>query len=214
MGAEYESRFWEAVGGAGPRATPTIADEGLFALGANGTLSCLDARNGFVKWQKDIRQDAGRERRCGGFSASPLVVNGLVIVHAGGKGDKGILAYDAATGDMKWGAPSGDHSYSSAQLGSLAGVEGILMESNTGLQFLDANGQMLWQHEWPCKNYRALQPQIAGDSVFLASTLGDGMRKLSVKHEGEKWQVTEDWTSIKLKPDSMTLSSIRFPIRL
>ncbi len=38
----YESRFEEAIAGAGPRATPTIADEGLFALGGAGILVALN----------------------------------------------------------------------------------------------------------------------------------------------------------------------------
>ena len=47
---EYPARFWEAIGGPGPRATPTLHEGALFTLGANGVLCRLDARTGTVAW--------------------------------------------------------------------------------------------------------------------------------------------------------------------
>lgn len=199
---QYPGRFWEAVAGAGPRATPTIADEGLFSLGANGVVACLDPRTGEVRWQKDLKLDSGREPPMWGFSSSPLVTQGLAIVHAGGKESKGILAYEATTGELKWSVPSGDHSYSSPQLATFDSITGLLMETNDGLQFLDpSDGRLIWEHAWPVKNYRALQPLVLGNSILVAATLGDGTRRISVKRNHEQWQVTEDWTSVDLKPD-------------
>ena len=47
--------------GNGPRSTPTIDGETLWALGGNGDLSCVDARDGQVRWQKNIlREFRGR----------------------------------------------------------------------------------------------------------------------------------------------------------
>ncbi len=199
---EYPSRFWEAVAGAGPRATPTIADEGLFALGGNGIMVCLNPQSGEAIWQVDLKKDAQREPPMWGFSASPLVVNGLVIVHAGGKENLGVLAYGAIGGELKWSVPSGDHSYSSPQMATFDDVTGILMETNVGLQFLDiATGQTLWNHDWPIQNYRALQPQVIGNTVLLAASLGGGTRSLNVSREGQTWNIAEAWTSRDMKPD-------------
>jgi outer membrane protein assembly factor BamB len=55
---ENTSRFWEAVGGAGPRATPTLRGGKLFALGALGLLNRLDPVTGEQIWHRDINQDA------------------------------------------------------------------------------------------------------------------------------------------------------------
>ncbi|MBA4032833.1 MAG: alcohol dehydrogenase, partial [Planctomyces sp.] len=102
----YPSRFWEAVAGAGPRGTPTIADEGLFALGANGVLVSLDPLTGSKRWSRDLQKDADRKPPMWGFASSPLVTQGLVIVHAGGAGNKGVLAYRATDGELAWSVPS------------------------------------------------------------------------------------------------------------
>lgn len=182
--------------------TPTIAEEGLFAFGANGDLICLNAKSGVRVWQVNVKKDAERDPPAWGFSSSPLVTNGLAIVHAGGKGDKGIFAYDAKDGTLKWSAPSGDHSYSSPQLATFFGTTGVLLESNSGLQFLDPIlGSVLWEHLWPSQNYRALQPLVVGNKVLIASTLGDGTRCVEVLREGDTWKVKENWTSRDLKPD-------------
>ncbi len=81
-----DARFEEAMGGAGPRATPTFANGRLFALGATGILNCLDAATGDVKWSRDIKDDGQHAIPTWGFCSSPLVVDGRVIVFSGGGG--------------------------------------------------------------------------------------------------------------------------------
>jgi len=199
---EYVSRFWESVAGAGPRATPTIADEGLFSLGANGILTCLNAATGAKIWERDIQVDSKRKPPMWGFASSPLVTEGVVIVHAGGAEDKGILAYDATTGEPRWSTASGDHSYSSAQSASLEGISGVLMETNAGLQFINPkDGSTIWKFDSPSSNYRTLQPLVLGNSILLANSLGEGTKRLSVTRDGERWDIKEEWASRDMKPD-------------
>ena len=199
----YPSRFWEAIGGPGPRATPTIADEGLFALGADGILVCLDAVNGTEIWKRDLKADANRKPPIWGFSSSPLVTHSLVIVHAGGEGDKGVLAYRTDTGEIAWSAASGDHTYSSPQMATFDTVTGVLMVSNDGLQFLSiSGGETIWEHEWAVQQYRVLQPLVLGSSILLSSSPTEGARKITVSPgEDEAWSITEAWTSSAMKPE-------------
>ncbi len=84
------TRHATLAGGIGPRCTPTI-DEGLvYALGATGILRCLDGANGNLLWRDDILQRGGvavEQESKGiswGRSASPLIVDDLVVVPLGG----------------------------------------------------------------------------------------------------------------------------------
>jgi outer membrane protein assembly factor BamB len=99
------ARFTEAVAGAGPRATPTFDNGKIYALGASGILNCLDAAKGEVKWSKDVKADGQEKTPYWGFSSSPLIVDGEVIVFAGGGGSFGgednRKASDASKGDAK-----------------------------------------------------------------------------------------------------------------
>jgi len=85
------ARFSEKLGGDGPRATPTFNDGKVYALGATGRLNCLDAVTGRVLWAHDILADSGAKLPMWGFCSSPLVVQGVVSVFAGGEGGKSVL---------------------------------------------------------------------------------------------------------------------------
>ncbi|HEY1785314.1 MAG TPA: PQQ-binding-like beta-propeller repeat protein, partial [Pirellulales bacterium] len=96
------ARHWDGQGGAGPRGTPSFADDRIYSLGATGALNCLDAASGKSKWMRNIADEAQAAVPMWGFSGSPLVVGQIVIVYAGG--EKGLLAYRAATGEPAWSA--------------------------------------------------------------------------------------------------------------
>lgn len=199
---KIESRFSDPLGGPGPRATPTLADGALYAQGANGQLQRLDPQTGNVIWATDLRDVADRQPPTWGFSSSPLVVGSVVIVHAGGEGDKGTLAFDIENGELKWSAAAGDHSYSSAQLSMLAGEEYILMLTNAGINVLNPEtGESLLDYDWKVSGYRALQPQVVdGDSLILPTQL-PGTRRIRISNSGNGFAAEEVWNSRFLKPD-------------
>src|SRR3954469_4659204 len=95
-------RFYESNGGAGPRATPTISGNRVYAMGATGILNALDADSGAVAWTHNVATDTGVKLPGWGFTASPLVVNDMVIAATSGA----MAAYDARTGARKWVRPS------------------------------------------------------------------------------------------------------------
>ena len=80
-----------------------------------------------------------------GFSSSPLVVQGVAIVIAGGPHGKSVLGYDAITGELRWSGGKGKHSYSSPHLANWGGTEQVLVVSDFGLESFDpASGDLVW----------------------------------------------------------------------
>src|SRR6266478_3396030 len=69
----------------GPGSTPTVAGDRVFTIGKWGDVLCLDATNGAVVWQRDLRKDGITPNRWG-FAGSPLVWRDLVILNAGTAG--------------------------------------------------------------------------------------------------------------------------------
>lgn len=199
---QYESRFWEVVGGAGPRATPTLSDGSLFALGASGILNRLDPISGELVWRQDISKEAGRDPPQWGFASSPLVTDGVAIVHAGGAGDKGLLAYDEETGELRWSAPAGNDSYSSPQLAEIDGRQCVLMLTNKGLTVVaPSDGRPLGGHQWEFQGYRVVQPLLVNkSSVLLGTGMGTGTQRIELRFDGDEIAATESWISRHMSP--------------
>ena len=199
------ARFYEAIAGAGPRATPTVADGRVYAYGATGTLACLDATTGRPRWTRDVAADTGAPVPQWGFSSSPLVVQGVVVVFAGAPGGKGTAAYRADTGEPAWTAGTGTHGYASAHRATLRGVEQVLMSSNAGLEsFRPADGKVLWTLPGtdPMAN-RVTQPAVLSDTDVLFGTgvgSDQNTKRLRVAKDGDNWSVETVWTSPAVKP--------------
>ena len=198
-----ESRFDDPLGGPGPRATPTLDGGFLYAMGAQGWLTKLDARSGELQWKQDLREAAGRQPPMWGFSSSPLVIDGVVVVHAAGAGDKGVIAFDAESGEKRWSAASGEHSYSSPQRCEVAGETLVAMLSDKGLGLHEPKtGELRFHYDWQFSGYRAVQPTwLDAEQLLIPSGMGVGTRRLRLTKSGESYTADEAWTSRFMKPD-------------
>ena len=99
---KYPAHFWEAMGGPGPRSTPTIDGDLVFAQGAMGDLVCLDLATGELRWTKNLLSLFKIPNTEWGITASPLVIENHVIANAGGRRGDGLVAFDRSTGDQIW----------------------------------------------------------------------------------------------------------------
>jgi outer membrane protein assembly factor BamB len=200
---QYQARLEDPMGGPGPRATPTLANGGLFVTGATGMFLRLNLATGDVVWQKDLKEDAHREAPMWGFAGSPLVIGSNAIVWVGGKDGKGLLAFDVATGALRWSAATGDHTYASPQLNIIAGEELVLMLSNDGLVLVEpVTGKVRLNYEWKFSGYRALQPRVVGDNtVLLGTPMNIGTRAIRINKVNGELVAEELWTTRNLKPD-------------
>ncbi|MDB6039933.1 MAG: hypothetical protein JWM99_3774 [Verrucomicrobiales bacterium] len=210
---EIKARFDDPLGGPGPRATPTLANEGLYVTGASGACLRLNPATGKVIWKQDLTAMPGRKLPMWGFAASPLVTKDLVIVYAGGSGDKSLIALDASSGAPRWSAAAGTDSYASPQLSTIAGEELILMLSNDGLLLADpVTGRERLNYAWKFAQYRALQPNVVGnDTILLPTGMNTGTRAIRISKADDKspsrdqmkdkLTAEELWTSRNLKPD-------------
>lgn len=100
----YDAHYGDLSYGSGPRANATYVDGKLFTLGTVGMASCLDAETGAVIWQRDLVAEADAKVPMWGFSGSPVVVDGKVLLHVGARPDGSLLALDSQTGKEVWRA--------------------------------------------------------------------------------------------------------------
>lgn len=190
------------IAGEGPRATPTIVSNRVFTLGATGILNCLNLESGERIWTKDILKDNQAGMNGWGMSGSPLVLNGMVIVSAGGANGRSLVAYDVATGNFIWGGGDDGASYSSPILATLAGADQILIfNSHQVAAHNPASGQVLWEYKWPAGHpHVAIPVMLPEDRVLVTSGYGTGAELLQIKKPADDpWSASRIWKSIRLK---------------
>ena len=195
--------FRSPLGGPGPRATPMVADDRVYAVGAEGRLNCLDAETGKRVWFADILQ--GDENTFHGVTGSPLIHNDWVIVSPPGPKGPCIAAYNRNTGKRVWSTGNDRATYSSPTIATLAGVEQVLLHHEEGVASFDLSTRReCWSFPWTNHvNTNVAQPLVhAGgeDQVMIACGYGIGAAMLQVaKSEDDEWSVKELWTSKAMK---------------
>jgi outer membrane protein assembly factor BamB len=83
-------------------------------------------------------------------------------------------------------------------------VEQVLMISEWGIEsFVPADGRVLWDHAWPTRECRVVQPVILSETdVLVGSGTGaeQGIRRLHVTNENGAWKVDVIWTARNVRP--------------
>ena len=135
----------------GPIATPAVEGNELYAVGPHGAFVALDATTGKERWRHDLATAFGASAMIYGFGSSPLIDGSLVLVQTGGEKSRGLMAFDRATGAVRWNAPHGlNGSYSSPAIGTLAGVRQVVVSAGDRIYAVSpADGKLLWSLAGP-----------------------------------------------------------------
>jgi len=172
----------------GPRATPTVADNRVFTFGAEGGLHCWNLTNGQKLWSIDTIKEFGAGKGFFGRACSPLVWSNLVIVALGGRAGAGIVAFDVASGKMRWKATDDEASYSTPIVASFNGRAYLLALTREALVCLHpSDGRVAFHYPWRPPmgaSVTSATPLIVDDLIFLSASYGAGARLLRFKETG------------------------------
>ena len=174
--ATYEDDFgFEA----GPRATPAISKGDVFAMGADGVVSCVRMADGKRIWQVDTRKQFKAGKGFFGMACSPLVENGLVLLNIGGANGAGIIALERATGKLRWKATDDEASYSSPLAASVAGQRFAFFLTREGLVILEPEtGKVVAEKSWRARMHASVNGAtpllVAPNRLFLTASYGAG----------------------------------------
>jgi outer membrane protein assembly factor BamB len=198
----WRAHFQESMGGDGPRTTPVWDAGRIYALGAEGELRCLDAGTGKVIWNKNILRENGAENLTWAQAASPLVVDGKLIVLPGGGKGKSVVAYDKLTGKPVWSSQDDEQSYTSPTVARVAGKRQLIVVSAVRMMGLTVeDGKLLWDYPWVTEYHvNAAQPIVIGENrVFISAGYGHGAAVVELTPSGDQFKVKEIWKNTKLK---------------
>jgi outer membrane protein assembly factor BamB len=189
--------FTQDAYGDGPRSTPTIDGDYLYALDGNGELVCLETAKGKEIWRKNLVKDLGGEMMSEwGFSESILIDGDKLLCTPGGA--KGTLAaLDKKTGAVLWQSSELKNKapYSSIMAAEIGGVRQYIQtsyiddkEGGVVSGFAAKDGKVLWTMPiLEGKSYGiGPTPIISGNLVYVVSYEG-GCHLFQVTPKGKSF---------------------------
>jgi len=199
--ALWATRVGPPHGNGGPRCTPTVDGELLYALGTDGDLVCLESATGQERWRKSLVGDfGGKMMSVWKFSESPLIDGERLVCTPGGP-DATLAALNKLTGEEIWrcAMPSiGDRGkdgagYASMVVAEVHGVRQYVQMLGRGAVGVEAaTGKFLWGYNRIANDVANIPtPVVRGDRVFVTTSYKTGSALLQINRDGDAWRADE-----------------------
>ncbi|MEM8680610.1 MAG: PQQ-binding-like beta-propeller repeat protein [Planctomycetota bacterium] len=154
---------------AGPRCTPTVDENRVYTLGAEGHLICFDRESGEVLWSKEFQQDYDTKSALWGYASHPLIDGNKLICIVGRKGDH-VVAFDKLTGEELWRANSvPEQGYSPPTIFEAGGLRQLVILSPDSVSSLDPEtGDEYWSVPYEATSGSIIMsPVISDDYIYV-----------------------------------------------
>jgi len=185
----------------GPRSTPTVDGQLLYAIGTDGNVMCVETETGNVRWQKSLPDDfAGRMMSGWKYSESPLVDGNRLVCTPGGP-DAAIVALDKRTGELIWKTalpdlgPEGKDgaAYSSIVAADIGGARQYVQLLGRGVVGVEADtGRFLWGYNRIANDVANItMPVVRGNLVFVTTSYDRGCALLEITRRGDDFAAEE-----------------------
>jgi outer membrane protein assembly factor BamB len=167
--------------GDGPRSTPTVDADRVYAMSGKGTLVCASVKDGKILWQKTMAELGGKIPNWG-YTESPLVDGKLVACTPGGP-QGAIAAFDKMTGVLAWQSTefTDGAQYSSLVPADINGVHQFVQLTQQSVVGVSAkDGKMLWKTDWVGKTAVIPTPIVKSNAIYVTSGYGAGCMEIKI----------------------------------
>ncbi|MEM1205803.1 MAG: PQQ-binding-like beta-propeller repeat protein [Acidobacteriota bacterium] len=192
------TRFVETFGD-GPRMTPTVDGDRVYFATSDLQLAALSATDGGILWRWDLGAAFGTEVPRFGYSVSPAVFGDLLVVDVGGRGERGVMAFDKGTGEIRWQSLEGAPSHASPLAVRLGGREQLVFHRRAGNEIvsLSPSGDVLWRHGL-AQDILAMPHFVPPNGFLVSSATTEGIF-LKVDPAGDGFEISEAWRNPKFR---------------
>lgn len=186
-----------------PRATPVVREGRVWLLGAFGDLHCVELATGKILWRRHLARDFQATPPKWGYAATPLWVDGKLIVQPGGR-QASIVALDPVTGRTLWATPGEPAAYAAPIVGTFGGRRQIVGYDEASLGGWDiATGRRLWKLVPPNHGDFNVPTPVNVNGRLLLATENNGTRLYDFDAEGNILPAPVA-RSDRLSPDTST----------
>ena len=193
--AQFKKNQYAVEMAKGPNATPLVIGNSLFTLGVTGILNAWDTGTGKLLWTRDFSKAIDTTKLFCGTAASPLLVDGRLVVQVGSDIHGGqILGLNPKTGATEWEWKGLGPGYASPVVIEASGQRQIVTMTQGSILGIDAkDGKELWSVAFPDEwNENISTPLWTGTHLIISGTR-QGTHAYTLANSGGKWQATEVW---------------------
>ncbi len=204
----YDSKNQDFGQGAGPHATPLLADGRLFTMGSNKELHVFNPETGELLWSKNLITDFGapplliRSMIKPGSGMSPIAYKDTILLQVGGPGQS-VMALRQSDGEVVWKSGSFLVSHSAVGLISVAGRQHAVVFAGQGVFGMDPdNGQVLWAHPHDAGNDFNFQVPLYDEDtgvLFFSSGYIGGSQAIRLVPDGDIVHTEALWEDPRLR---------------
>ncbi|MFQ5630375.1 MAG: PQQ-binding-like beta-propeller repeat protein [bacterium] len=188
--------------GRGPRSTPQVDHNLVFAADGYGKLHAVNATTGELVWRHDLAREYGCRIPTWGYSSSPMVFGNMLIIQVGGQRDHAFIAFEKKSGDMIWHSQTDEPAYSSPIVATIHGTRQIIFFSANGLHAVSPqNGILFWKYRWTTSyDANVANPIfIAPDKIYISSSYGTGAAVVQINERAGRFTAETVWKSRVMK---------------
>ena len=213
----------------GSRQVPLVEEAFVYTVGPFGHVTCISRATHQAVWShnlvRDFRPDPPdpadpAKPPTWGVSQCPVAYQDTIIVAPETAG-VGVVAYEKATGRVRWKSPPvgpNGFCYVTPTLVRLCGVDQVIVMANKVPEKVlpaiissvgAADGRLLWRLETarPYKLPISCPVQIADDRLFVSGSYGLGCFVLKLAKDGDRWT-----TSYVFKDNDNCFAHLHTPI--
>lgn len=211
--ATIGKELWRAViddshkdsqGPPGPRCTPMVNGDRVYAQSCRGDLQCLSVKDGKLIWRKNYTKDfgavfVGEKGEVSGASrhgnnGAPVVVGDRLIALAGGTNGASVVCLDKRNGKVIWKSQSDQSGYPPPMIASIHGRQQAVVFTCDGVIGLELDhGQLLWRFPIHTRYARHVTIPVVVDDIVMVSSHQHGVFGIRVSRQGNRWEAAQAW---------------------
>jgi outer membrane protein assembly factor BamB len=206
--------FSDSQGPTGPRCTPMVHDDLVFAQTCRGEFQCRGLADGKLHWRTNFSDfgsvfigergsAAGGSRH--GNTGSPVADKGSVYVMVGSTNGACAASFEERTGNLVWKSQNDQSAYAAPLLVDLLGKRQLVVFATDALLGLDpSNGALLWRVPLVTGLGRHAITPIIHDDMVVAGSFQLGLVGVRITRKGGEFTAEKAWVN---KAAAMNFSS-------
>lgn len=193
--------IFEQMGGKGPRTTPVVVGDKVYAFGTYFNLVCVNAKDGKQVWAHDLEKEHKAQNDTNGIvqwgNAGSAIVEGDHVIVAGGGPGETFIAFEKDTGKLAWKTGTEKVTHATGTPATIHGVRQIVFFVQSGLVAVEPKtGKELWRFKFPFNVSTASAPIVGGangDIVYCSAAYNVGAAACKVSKKGDTFEARQLW---------------------